>query len=212
MERTCDCCPNPAVVHEIVVRDGVKAEVHLCAEHAQERGFLMPTSQGPALIVGKLLEQSKAAAPRAPKACASCGTTMSQVRETGLVGCPLCYRSFEQELSPIIERAQAGSCAHVGRHPAQAAELVDRAALRNRIARELREAVAQEQYERAARLRDRLGELEAPITLTPTTLSPTTLSPTTISPTTISPTTLAPNGMDGSPEASGESNGGGAPS
>ena len=159
MERTCDCCPNPAVVHEIVVRYGVKAEVHLCAEHAQERGFLMPTSHGPALIVGKLLEQAKAAAPRAPKACASCGTTMAHVRETGLVGCPLCYRSLEQELSPIIERAQAGACAHVGRHPAQAAELIDRAALRNRLARELREAVGQEQYERAARLRDRLCEL-----------------------------------------------------
>ena len=84
---------------------------------------------------------------------------MAHVRETGLVGCPLCYRSFEQELSPIIERAQAGACAHVGRHPAQAAELIDRAALRNRLARELREAVGQEQYERAARLRDRLCEL-----------------------------------------------------
>jgi len=187
MERTCDCCPNPAVVHEIVVRDGVKAEVHLCVEHAQERGFLVPTSHGPALILGKLLEQAKQPPPPAPKACACCGTTMSQVRESGLVGCPLCYRSFEKELSPIIERAQAGSCAHVGRHPAQAAELVDRAALRNRLARELREAVAQEQYERAARLRDRLGELGAAVT-------------------------LAPNGADTSTDPSGDLDRGGAPS
>ncbi|MFN5496908.1 MAG: UvrB/UvrC motif-containing protein [bacterium] len=159
MERTCDCCPNPAVVHEIVVKDGLKAEVHLCAEHAQERGFILPTAHGPTLITGKLLAQARAAAPKQPKACGSCGMTMGQVRETGLVGCPLCYRSFESELGAIIERAQAGACAHVGRHPLHAADLVDRAALRNRLARELREAVSREEYERAARLRDRLFEI-----------------------------------------------------
>ena len=51
MERTCDCCPEPAVVHETLVRDGVKTEVHLCAAHAQERGYVLPTAAGPALVV-----------------------------------------------------------------------------------------------------------------------------------------------------------------
>jgi protein arginine kinase activator len=177
MERTCDCCPNPAVVHEIVVQNGLKAEVHLCAEHAQERGFILPTSQGPALVVGKLLAQARSAAPRQPKGCASCGLTIAQVRETGLVGCPVCYRSFEQELGAIIERAQAGAVAHAGRHPAHAANLVDRAALRNRLARELREAVSREEYERAARLRDRLSEVGGESmteTMTDTTTGTTT--------------------------------------
>lgn len=167
MERTCDCCPNPAVVHEIVVNNGMKSEVHLCAEHAQERGFVLPTAQGPALIVGKLLDAARAAAPRAPKGCASCGLTLAQVRESGLVGCPACYRSFEQELGAIIERAQAGATVHVGRHPAHAANLVDRAALRNRLARELREAVSREEFERAARLRDRLSEISDDMTPLP---------------------------------------------
>jgi protein arginine kinase activator len=159
MERTCDCCPNPAVVHEVVVKNGMTAEVHLCAEHAQERGLLLPTSEGPALAVGKLLERTRTPPPRAPKSCVACGMTMAQVRESGLVGCPLCYRSFEQDLSGIIERAQAGATAHAGYHPAHAATLVDRAALRNKLARELREAVAREEYERAARLRDQLTQL-----------------------------------------------------
>jgi hypothetical protein len=69
--------------------------------------------------------------------------TMAQVRESGLVGCPLCYRSFEQDLSGIIERAQAGATAHAGYHPAHAATLVDRAALRNKLARELRDQLTQ---------------------------------------------------------------------
>ncbi len=141
------------------MKNGMTAEVHLCAEHAQERGLLLPTSEGPALVIGKLLEQTRTPPPRAPKSCAACGMTMAQVRESGLVGCPLCYRSFEQDLAAIIERAQAGATAHAGYHPAHAAALVDRAALRNKLARELREAVAREEYERAARLRDQLAQL-----------------------------------------------------
>jgi protein arginine kinase activator len=159
MERTCDCCPEPAVVHETLVRDGVKSEVHLCAQHAQERGYILPTSSGAALVVGKLLEGTKSAALRSVRSCPGCGMTMAGIREAGLAGCPECYRVFEQELSAIIERAQAGASVHLGRHPLHADALIDRAAARNRIAKELREAVAREEYERAARLRDRLLEL-----------------------------------------------------
>lgn len=159
MERSCDCCPNPAVVHETIVRDGVRTEVHLCAEHAIDRGYLLPTNVGPALVVGKLLEKATQAAARSVKACPSCAMTMQVLRETGLVGCSDCYRHFEEELAAIIGRTQEGAATHVGRHPAQASSLIDRAAMRNRIVRELREAVAREEYERAARLRDEMLSL-----------------------------------------------------
>ena len=159
MERSCDCCPNPAVVHETIVRDGVRSEVHLCAEHAIDRGYLLPTNVGPALVVGKLLEKATQAAARSVKSCPSCAMTMQVLRDTGLVGCSDCYRHFEEELAAIIGRTQEGAGTHVGRHPAQASSLVDRAAMRNRMARELREAVAREEYERAARLRDEMLSL-----------------------------------------------------
>ncbi len=41
----CDLCDRPAVVHEVTVKNGVKAEVHLCAEHAQEAGVPLPSHQ-----------------------------------------------------------------------------------------------------------------------------------------------------------------------
>jgi len=159
MERTCDCCSNPAVVHETLMTGGVRTEVHLCAEHAVERGYVLPTSIGPALVVGKLLEKATQAAARTTKACPTCAMTMQVLRESGLVGCADCYRHFEDELGAIIARTQEGAAAHVGRHPAQASSLIDRAALRNRMVRELREAVAREEYERAARLRDEMHGL-----------------------------------------------------
>jgi protein arginine kinase activator len=146
-------------VHETIVRDGVRTEVHLCAEHAIDRGYLLPTNVGPALVVGKLLEKATQAAARSVKACPSCAMTMQVLRETGLVGCSDCYRHFEEELAAIIGRTQEGAATHVGRHPAQASSLIDRAAMRNRMVRELREAVAREEYERAARLRDEMLSL-----------------------------------------------------
>ncbi len=165
MQHHCDRCNNPAVVHETLVHDGKKSEVHLCAEHAAEGGYILPTQGGPTLIVGKLLEKAAAAAnapQRAVKCCPSCGMTMAALRESGLVGCALCYRQFEEELSGLIQRTQEGATAHVGRHPAHAAELIDRAAVRNRLSRDLREAVSREDYERAARLRDELLALGEP--------------------------------------------------
>ncbi|MFM1866975.1 MAG: hypothetical protein RL591_383 [Planctomycetota bacterium] len=162
MQRLCDCCSNPATVHETLVENGVKTEVHLCAEHAVERGLIVPGPHGPALVVAKLLQGQLSAqqpARRAVKTCPTCGSTMQSIREVGLAGCPLCYRHFEEELGALINRAQGGATVHVGRHPAHAAELVDRAALRNKLARELREAVSREEYERAAKIRDRLQAL-----------------------------------------------------
>jgi len=164
MERLCDCCSNPAVVHETIVTNGVKAEVHLCAEHAAERGYILPSATGPSLVVGKLLQKAQAAAGRTQKTCSGCGGTMQSIREAGLAGCPLCYRQFEEELGALINRAQGGASVHVGRHPAHAADLVDRAALRNRLAKELREAVGREEYERAAKIRDRLQALDGSAT------------------------------------------------
>jgi protein arginine kinase activator len=162
MQRLCDCCSNPATVHETLVENGVKTEVHLCAEHAVERGLIVPGPHGPALVVAKLLQGQLSAqqpARRAVKTCPTCGSSMQSIRDAGLAGCPLCYRHFEEELGALINRAQGGATVHVGRHPAHAAELVDRAALRNKLARELREAVSREEYERAAKIRDRLQAL-----------------------------------------------------
>jgi protein arginine kinase activator len=159
MDRTCDRCSNPAVVHETLVHNGVKSELHLCAEHAVELGYLLPGEGGAALVVGSILEGQSAPVPRRVKQCGSCGMTMQSLRDSHLVGCPQCYSNFEEELAGLVERSQEGASTHVGRHPANAAGLIDRAAVRNRLARELREAIGREEYERAARIRDEMAGL-----------------------------------------------------
>ncbi len=163
MTRLCDHCDQPATVHETVIKTGVAHEVHLCADHARAHGYVLPTTTGAAISITQILQAAQQSQPRAPertiRTCPSCGMTIANLQAVGLLGCPDCYRVFEELLSGVIQRAQDGASVHVGRHPAQAATLIDRAALRNRLAKELREAVSSEEYERAARLRDRLSSL-----------------------------------------------------
>jgi protein arginine kinase activator len=110
--------------------------------------------------MGKSTEQVPA--PRSSDVCARCGGSFQDFRETGRLGCPDCYHSFESALRDLLRRLH-GSTHHLGeryaeREPA-AAVIVDHeqaAGLRE----QLRLAVETENFELAAELRDRLRVLE----------------------------------------------------
>jgi protein arginine kinase activator len=94
-----------------------------------------------------------------PTACGTCGSTFARFRKTGLLGCPDCYEAFSKQLDGVIARSQNGASSHTGRVPDRSSALVDLQALRRSLIEELDRAVASEQYERAASLRDRLHTL-----------------------------------------------------
>lgn len=50
------------------------------------------------------------------KVCAFCGRRFSQYLETGYLGCPECYESFNPELINDIKRIQGSTC-HNGKRP-----------------------------------------------------------------------------------------------
>ena len=79
--------------------------------------------------------------------------------QTGVLGCPDCYESFPRELSPLIERAQNGGTSHAGKCPRRGGASIDETLRIQRLFRQLEDAVAAEQYEKAAKLRDQLREL-----------------------------------------------------
>jgi len=155
----CDHCDKPAVVHEVVIKDGQKTEVHLREAHASAAGYV-PQPQP----LNQLLSSISPANQIVRKAggsptCPACGMTLGQFRQHGNLGCETCYETFEGVLESLIERAHAGGTHHVGRSPSGAGRATELRELRMKLVRELDEAVAAEQYERAARLRDRLHGL-----------------------------------------------------
>ncbi len=154
-------CENEATVHEVTIKGGQKVEKHLCDECARKHGVVVQMSSPPiSELLTKFLgtttagEAQEVAAERG--ACPTCGMTWSKFRQSGLLGCATCYERFEKELTPLIERAHEGGAQHVGKTPraagAEAGARVRLAELRKKLS----EAVQQERYEEAARLRDEL--------------------------------------------------------
>lgn len=167
---SCDHCDKPAVVHEVHIRNGKMSEVHLCVEHARAAGKLpgvAPTIAGAAPET-MLSEEAASTGRSAPKlgrtgvVCRCCGLAFHELRQGGLLGCPDCYEQFGATLAKIIERAQSGAVHHVGKTPRRGGGMIDLHAVRQRLVRELELAVAAEQYERAAKLRDRILTLAEP--------------------------------------------------
>ncbi len=159
----CDKCDQPATVHLIEIVEGKKIEKHLCEAHAAEEGVAVKASNAP---INELLEKfvlkHSGAAGSDPReiACENCGLTYSEFRKRALLGCPSCYEAFEEQLSMLLKRAHEGADRHIGKVPHYAGADEVRQQRLLVLRRQLDHAVASEEYETAARLRDEVRQLE----------------------------------------------------
>jgi protein arginine kinase activator len=149
----CQICDNPASVHLTDIVNKKKRELHLCERCARERN-LIPDQPGPQLDLKALLNmlvnpfpQAGEAADEVPRAvaCEVCGITLDEFKAEGRLGCPHDYESLRAGLEPLLERIHR-SVTHAGKAP--------RAVRVGEWKRQMRAAVAAEDYEEAARLRD----------------------------------------------------------
>jgi protein arginine kinase activator len=99
------------------------------------------------LLTGPLVSLGAAAAgpPAPPAACAACGMSAAEFKAAGRLGCAHDYDALRPALEPLLERIHR-ALAHAGKAP--------RAVRVRDWRRRLGAAVAAEDYEEAARLRD----------------------------------------------------------
>ena len=90
---TCDLCDQPAVYHDVRIVDGAHNTVHLCQEHAIEAGL----STGVIDLSVVLHIPTTGGGHAGPTACPDCGLTIAQYKKTGLLGCPTCYETFQEQ-------------------------------------------------------------------------------------------------------------------
>ena len=105
--------------------------------------------------------------------CPSCGWGTEQLKKTGRLGCPECYKVFGCLLEASLKKMHRGTL-HAGKYPANLdrtlAQEVENAREMSilvreknrelyRLQSELESAVKQEEYEKAALLRDRISSL-----------------------------------------------------
>ena len=152
----CQICDNPATVHLTDIVNKKKRELHLCEKCARERN-LIPELPGPQLNLKALLNLLMHPFPQAgadpndpitppfPVACEMCGLTLAEFKADGRLGCPHDYEALRGMLEPLLERIHR-SVTHAGKAPT---------AVRIRTwKQEMQAAIAAENYEEAARLRD----------------------------------------------------------
>lgn len=162
MKRKCDKCEKPATHHSVEIVKGQKVEKHLCDEHAEEEGMAIKAVHTPIneLLTNFVKLHSGAAAVGQQPTCGQCGLSYGQFRENSLLGCPECYAAFEAQLGPLLERAHEGASHHIGKVPQRCGAGEQRQQELLRMRKQLADAVAGEDYEGAARLRDRIRAIE----------------------------------------------------
>jgi len=156
------CGKREATRHESVrTPEGTWSEVHLCDQCAEKSEVTMLT---PASLVQALIEgAAQLSAPRtagAARPCPKCGITYAEFRARGRLGCPHDYEAFLPDLLPLLERIHHGGAQHVGKSPASTDGRSDSERELIELRRSLTESIQREQYEEAARIRDRIRSLE----------------------------------------------------
>jgi protein arginine kinase activator len=158
----CQRCPDEASVHLTETVNGQIREVHLCGVCAKKAGFALPSAPpdlGLDFVVNALITAhvGELVGDLAQRSCPDCGVKFMEFRALGMLGCPADYDAFRPGLLPLLRRTH-GATRHVGKVPRRGASTLERLRLRSR----LREAIIREEYEEAARLRDRLRQKEGP--------------------------------------------------
>jgi protein arginine kinase activator len=175
----CDVCKSrEAAIHLTQTRQGKTTERHLCEVCAQKQGISLDLQNylgnigslfGTGFTGGGSVFDTTGGIPAFGAAtsrnitCQACGQSFDDFRRTGLFGCSHCYQAFAGQLDPLLRRVQ-GSTRHVGRKVCQSASQQEEQLLRARLSelrRDQQQAVQEEAYEKAARLRDEIRSLES---------------------------------------------------
>lgn len=160
MKIKCDKCDRPATVHMTEISGDQKIEKHLCEECAASEGITIKANVPITQLLEDFVLATTAGAEVAELQCDVCGLTFGEFRHAGVLGCPQDYDAFEKALVPMLERAHQGASRHIGKVPQRAGSDQVRLNTILRLRGELKNAVAAEDYERAADLRDRIKEAQ----------------------------------------------------
>ncbi len=164
----CQRCNKPATYH-ITDLDpsapGKYHEFHFCDEHALQHLAPAASTSDP-LAVGQLAKElvSGQTSAREPSpvdklSCPICQITFLDFRNSGRLGCPSDYDVFRDELMPLLENIH-GETRHSGKVPRRAPRTSQQQSQLIRLRNDLKKAIAAEDYEAAARIRDEIKSLE----------------------------------------------------
>ncbi|MDR1960603.1 MAG: DNA helicase UvrBC [Planctomycetaceae bacterium] len=163
----CQKCDKYATFHITELTGEERVELHLCEDHAQQ--YLSETSEQHHLagnseespsgeVSWKKIDENLQEVDQ--QVCPVCGISFFEFRKKGWLGCPFDYTCFEEHLGVLVENIH-GERKHVGKIPKKAGAVPDRRIELIKLRREMDEAIAIEDYERAQTLKKKIHEIES---------------------------------------------------
>jgi protein arginine kinase activator len=160
----CDVCGKGDVVINIQqILGEKKLEIGLCQSCAKKYGIsknaeILQTTTSE-LLQALLLDKGRSGSSTKNRVCPRCTLTLKEFKKYERLGCIECFNVFNREITAMLRDKQMGT-RHTGKFPnrlhAYKTFFVDR----ERIRKKLESAIQREDYERAAKLRDKLTELD----------------------------------------------------
>jgi protein arginine kinase activator len=161
----CEICgARKAVIHIQQVIGKERVDLHLCEECALERGIGGGTGESDhlELSISNMLNglvDIRDMKEKKNAVCPQCGSNWDAIRKREKIGCAECYSTFSREIHFLLEKMGAQP-SHRGKLPkglnTYKTFLIDVVKLKEG----LKDALKREDYEKAARIRDRIQDLE----------------------------------------------------
>jgi protein arginine kinase activator len=162
----CDNCGSEnAVIHLTQIVDNEMKTLHLCEKCAAEKGLETSTVPENFPLTDLLAQMGKeeeevSEEARPSRSCSFCGLTFAEFRDSGRLGCPHCWSSFEGHLRGLLRRIHGGT-QHLGKvYLSPDPSVSEREKRLDGLRRKLQRAVELEDFERAAEIRDEIRQLE----------------------------------------------------
>ena len=155
------CGKKEATVHLTEIVNDQVTKLNLCEDCAREKGAEMEEHFGLSELLAGLTDMGTVAEPETAVLikCPNCGMMYQNFRKLGRLGCSECYEAFKKELSPLLKRIH-GSTQHYGKSPKKIAKVVKAKNDLETLKEKLQKAIQKEDFEEAAKLRDKIKESE----------------------------------------------------
>ncbi|WP_055071725.1 UvrB/UvrC motif-containing protein [Clostridium massiliamazoniense] len=158
----CEICKkNKAVVHFINIVNGKKKHKMLCEECALKiNNISVEEEVKEELNFNKILNglldymDNYKEDEKSELFCKKCGRTYKDFKESGICGCSECYKVFSQKYD-FLEGKE-----HIGKVPRGKREEIKNKRSIDNLRIELKELIKNEEFEKAATVRDKLKDLE----------------------------------------------------
>ena len=156
----CDKCGKPSVYHSTLVVNGVSRTTNLCRDCAIKEGVFnaQPTSLFDDMfsVFSDFLPFEQVE----NLVCPVCKTSLREFKSSGRLGCPSCYDAFREEISRVIKKIAPFETHKPDLIKPVKTKLTKQDKIKN-LREEMAQAVKEERYEDAAKIKKQIAKLES---------------------------------------------------